>query len=41
MKAKRDKTTNKLTFWKDNIQVYPVSIKGNIAKFETGEIILF
>jgi hypothetical protein len=37
MKCKR---TNKVTFYKNGNQVFPTTIKGNIATFNTGELIL-
>lgn len=33
--------TNKITFYKNGNRVYPTSVKGNIAEFAPGEVILF
>ena len=39
--VKRNKTLNKITFFKDGIQVYPENISGNIARFENDILIKF
>ena len=33
--------TNRVRFFQSGVQVYPVSISGNIAEFENGEIVIF
>ena len=35
------KLTNKVTFYKNGKQVFPITIKGNIAEFSNGEQVLF
>jgi len=37
----RDRKTNKITFYQNGAKVYPISISGNIAEFENGDIVLF
>ena len=37
----RDRKTNKVTFYQNGAKVYPISISGNIAEFENGDIVLF
>ncbi len=36
----KDYKTNKIIFFRDGIQVYDFTIKGNIVSFSTGETIL-
>lgn len=37
---RKDRFTNKVTFWRNGKQVFDFTISGNIAHFETGETIL-
>ncbi len=36
----KNKQTNKLMFFRNGVQVFDFTIKGNIVKFSTGELIL-
>ncbi len=37
----KDIKTNKVSFYQDGLQVFPISISGNIAEFSNGEMIIF
>ncbi len=38
--SRKNKNTNKVEFFRNGKQVFNFSIKGNIVKFSTGELIL-
>lgn len=38
--TKKDKTTNKVSFYQNGEKVYPVSFSGNQYEFENGQIVL-
>jgi hypothetical protein len=37
---RKDRLTNKVTFWRNGNQVFDFTISGNIVTFSTGETIL-
>jgi len=37
---KRNPQTNKVTFFKNGVQVYDFTISGNIVRFSNGDLIL-
>jgi len=39
--TQKDKQTNKVNFFKAGKQVYPLTVKGNIATFKNGISIIF
>lgn len=41
IRVKKCPLTNKISFYKNGDRVYPETVKGNIATFNTGESILF
>jgi hypothetical protein len=38
-KARKNPSTNKVTFWRKGNQVFDFTISGNIVKFSNGDII--
>lgn len=38
--SKKDKLTNKVTFYRQGKRVYDFTIKGNVVSFSNGDIIL-
>lgn len=38
--TRKDKTTNKVSFYQNGESVYPVSVSGNQYEFENGKIVL-
>ena len=38
--AKKDIKTNKVTFWRNEKQVFDFTISGNIVEFSNGDLIL-
>lgn len=40
MTVTKDRKTNKVKFWENGQQVYPINVSGNIAEFANGEMII-